>query len=200
MCQNYVKVLSGPKQLVSLLSSTRLVYVQDMLVAEMHTPLLCAKQAASVMKGVGGSVVFVANAGDRGLTDGAGNLGAISALTSSAAAAGGPVGIRVNCVSHALGSQDESGGGNGSGGHGTFSLATMREPSAEDVAMQVKVWRMREDVHPARVSYWDTVRGVLIETPCGSTPPLHTARTIPQQSSGRFPPETPLVGVLSRKV
>lgn len=111
-----------------------------MLAAEMHTPLLCAKQAASVMKGVGGSVVFVANAGDRGLTDGAGNLGAISALTSSAAAAGGPVGIRVNCVSHALGSQDESGG---NGGHGTFSLATMRGPSAEDVAMQVKGWRAR---------------------------------------------------------
>eukprot|EP00903_Cladosiphon_okamuranus_P020316 g18640.t1 len=120
-----------------VLDELNLQSYQDTLVAEMHTPLLCAKQAASVMKGVGGSVVFVANAGDRGLTDGAGNLGAISALTSSAAAAGGPVGIRVNCVSHALGSQDESGGGNGSGGHGTFSLATMREPSAEDVAMQV---------------------------------------------------------------
>ena len=114
--------------------------VQDMLATEMTTPLLCAKQAASVMKGVGGSVVFVANAGDRGLTDGAGNLGAISALTSSAAAAGGPVGIRVNCVSHALGSQDEECESNGNGGHGTFSLATMRGPSAEDVAMQVKVW------------------------------------------------------------
>lgn len=109
-----------------------------MLVAEMHTPLLCAKQAAIIMKGVGGSVVFVANAGDRGLTDGAGNLGAISALTASAAAAGGPEGIRVNGVSHALGSQEESGGDNSNGGHGTFSLATMRAPSAEDVAMQVK--------------------------------------------------------------
>lgn len=110
----------------------------------MHTPLLCAKQAAIVMKGVGGSVVFLANAGDRGLTDGAGNLGAISALTSSAAAAGGPVGIRVNCVSHALAGQDESGVNNG--GHGTFSLATMRSPSAEDVAMQVMVRRKRQDV------------------------------------------------------
>jgi len=108
-----------------------------MLVAEMQTPLLCAKQASAVMKGVGGSVVFVANAGDRGLTDGAGNLGSISALTSSAAAAGGPVGIRVNCVSHALGSED-GGEGNGSGNHGTFSLATMRTPSSEDVAMQVR--------------------------------------------------------------
>ena len=104
--------------------------------AEMQTPLMCAKQASAVMKGVGGSVVFVANAGDRGLTDGAGNLGAISALTSTAAAAGGPAGIRVNCVSHALGSHDESGSNNG--GHGTFSLATMRAPSTEDVAMQVR--------------------------------------------------------------
>lgn len=107
-----------------------------MLVAEMQTPLLCAKQASAVMKGVGGSVVFVANAGDRGLTDGAGNLGSISALTSSAAAAGGPVGIRVNCVSHALGNQDE--GVKGGGNHGTFSLVTMKAPSSEDVAIQVR--------------------------------------------------------------
>lgn len=111
----------------------------------MHTPLLCAKQAAILMKGVGGSVVFVANAGGRGLTDGAGNLGAISALTSSAAAAGGPVGVRVNCVSHALRGHEQGGGDIGNGRRGTFSLATMRAPSAEDVAMQVKVWRMRGD-------------------------------------------------------
>ncbi|CAM9878291.1 unnamed protein product, partial [Ectocarpus sp. 12 AP-2014] len=106
---------------------------KDMLVAEMQTPMLCAKQAAAAMTGVGGSVVFVANAGDRGLTDGAGNVVAISSLTSSAAAAAGPDGVRVNCVTHALGHEDD---GRIRGGHGTFSLATMRAPSAEDVAMQ----------------------------------------------------------------
>lgn len=98
--------------------------------------MLCAKQAAAAMTGVGGSVVFVANAGDRGLTDGAGNVVAISSLTSSAAAAAGPDGVRVNCVTHALGGHEDD--GRIRGGHGTFSLATMRTPSAEDVAMQVR--------------------------------------------------------------
>lgn len=99
---------------------------------ELTTPLLCAKQASAAMKaGGGGSVVFVVEAGDRGLAGGAGNLPAVTAMTASAAAAGGPDGIRVNCVSHGLG------GNGGSGGHGTFPLATMRAPSAEDVAMQV---------------------------------------------------------------
>ncbi|CAM9404599.1 unnamed protein product [Scytosiphon promiscuus] len=120
----------------SLLHELSLQSYQDMLTAEMHMPMLCAKQAAAIMKGVGGSVVFVANAGDRGLTDGAGNVGAISALTSSAAAAAGPDGVRVNCVTHTLGGGGEEGDG-GSGGHGTFALATMRAPSAEDVAVQV---------------------------------------------------------------
>lgn len=155
-----------------LLRFVILVPIQDMLVAEMQTPLLCSKQAALVMKGVGGSVVFVANAGDRGLTDGAGNLGAISALTSSAAAAGGPVGIRVNCVSHAIGSHDESAGSIGNGGHGTFSLATMRAPSAEDVAMQVKVWCTRGDLYRA---VW-ALEESRLESSCDSTlprPPLY---------------------------
>lgn len=107
--------------------------------AEMHSPLLCAKQASAVMKGVGGSVVFISNAGERALTEGSGNVGAISALTSSAAAAGGPVGIRVNCVTHALGGdEDDESHNSSSGGHGSFSLATMRGPSAEDVAMQAR--------------------------------------------------------------
>lgn len=127
---------------------------QDMLAAEMHMPMLCAKQAAAVMKGVGGSVVFVANAGDRGLTDGAGNVGAISALTSSAAAAAGPDGVRVNCVTHTLGGGGDEGGG-GALGHGTFSLATMRAPVAEDVAVQV---RWGTDVFTESGCSWGNLR------------------------------------------
>ncbi|CAM9911573.1 unnamed protein product [Pylaiella littoralis] len=118
-----------------VLNDVNLQSYQDMLMAEMHSPLLCAKQASAVMKGVGGSVVFISNAGERALTEGSGNVGAISALTSSAAAAGGPVGIRVNCVTHALGGdEDDESHNSSSGGHGSFSLATMRGPSAEDVA------------------------------------------------------------------
>lgn len=115
----------------SLLRGLNLEAYHQTLSSEMHTPLVCAKQASSVMKGSGGAVVFVVEAGDRGLNGGAGNVAAVSALTASTAAAAGPDGIRVNCVSHALGSDGDG------GGHGTFSLATMRMPSAEDVAMQV---------------------------------------------------------------
>lgn len=116
----------------SLLRDLELETYRDTLAWELQTPLMCAKQAASLMKGSGGSVVFVVEAGDRGLSGGAGNVFAVSTLASSAAAAGGPDGIRVNCVSHALGGN----GGDGGGG-GTVALATMRSPTAEDVAMQV---------------------------------------------------------------
>lgn len=114
---------------------------QDMLEAEMHTPLLCAKHASAAMKGVGGSMVFVSNVGERTLSEQSGNVGAIAALTSSAAAAGGPAGIRVNCVTHTLGDDEDGEGITSSRGHGTFSLATMRGPSSEDVAMQVSTDR-----------------------------------------------------------
>lgn len=116
----------------ALLHDLNLKTYHEILGSELHTPLLCAKQASSVMRGAGGAVVFVVEAGDRGLTGGSGNVAAVSALTTSAAAAGGPAGIRVNCVTHALG-----GNGEENGGHGTFPLATMRSPSAADVAMQV---------------------------------------------------------------
>lgn len=116
----------------SLLHDLDLGVYQDYFSSEVHTPLLCAKQVSAVMKGAGRSVVFVVEAGDRGLAGGEGNVAAVSALTASAAAAAGPDGIRINCVSHALG-----GHGGGCGGHGSMPMATMRSPSAEDVAMQV---------------------------------------------------------------
>lgn len=117
-----------PRQLYDL----NLEKYKETLALEMHTPLLCAKQVSSVMTNSGGTIVFVVEASNRGLTGGAGNVAAVTALTASAASAGGPAGIRVNCVSHALGSSSEDGGG-----HEAVPLATMRIPSAEDVAMQV---------------------------------------------------------------
>lgn len=116
----------------SLLHDLDLSVYQNYFSSEVHTPLLCAKQVSAVMKGAGRSVVFVVEAGDRGLAGGEGNVAAVSALTASAAAAAGPDGIRINCVSHALG-----GHGGGCGGHGSMPMASMRSPSAEDVAMQV---------------------------------------------------------------
>lgn len=108
-----------------------------MLASELQTPLLCAKQATSFMTNMlGGSIVFVVESGDpRSSPVVAGNVGIVSALTVSAAAAGAVDGVRVNCVSHAVG-----GGSSGSGGEGhsvVFPLAVSREPNEEDVAVQV---------------------------------------------------------------
>lgn len=115
-----------------------------MLVTQLQTPLLCAKHATNLMKkgaGVGGSIVFlVESTHRRSAPTMPGNVDALSALTVSAAAAGASDGIRVNCVSHAV-----EGGVGGVGGKASgeversliFPLAVGREPTADDVAMQV---------------------------------------------------------------
>lgn len=106
---------------------------QALLVSELQTPLLCAKHATSLMQNhAGGSIVFLVSSGGSSLSPVApGNVDAMSALTVSAASVAAGSGVRVNCVSHAV----------GSGGDGKrvsrFPLAAGREPNEDDVAMQV---------------------------------------------------------------